>query len=288
VERVFLRAWSRAQEGEAGGGRDRVLSRWLPKVTAPLGRPANLLLAKEVTVFLREPGAVVAARRPARAGGRLRLQLLGPPAGRRSPLAAAMREMAALLNLGLAAFVTTSVAVRFVYPAPSLEGRSWWVLRTAPIPLAAIWRSKFTIGFVPLAVLAEVLVAVTNRFLGVPSGLTIVFMATLLLVVAAIVSLGIAFGAAHPRFDAVNPAQIATSFGAVLYMMLCLALIALVVAVEAWPVSRLFWHGVAPRPLGGVESALVGAAFGAVTLVTSAAFVAGRRAGLRYLAALEP
>src|SRR5439155_1122621 len=54
-----------------------------------------------------------------------------------SPLAAAMREMAALLNLGLAAFVTTSVAVRFVYPAPSLEGRSWWVLRTAPIPLAA-------------------------------------------------------------------------------------------------------------------------------------------------------
>src|SRR2546422_1082401 len=28
VERVFLRAWSRAQEGEAGGGRDRVLSRW--------------------------------------------------------------------------------------------------------------------------------------------------------------------------------------------------------------------------------------------------------------------
>src|SRR6266436_9212689 len=31
------------------------------------------------------PGAVVAARRPARAGGRLRLQLLGPPAGRREP-----------------------------------------------------------------------------------------------------------------------------------------------------------------------------------------------------------
>jgi hypothetical protein len=113
-------------------------------------------------------------------------------------------------------------------------------------------------------------------------------MATLLLVVAAIVSLGIAFGAAHPRFDAVNPAQIATSFGAVLYMMLCLALITVVVAFEAWPVSRLFWPPVAAGPLGGGESALVGAAFGTVTLITSAAFVAGRRAGLRYLAALEP
>ncbi len=288
VERVFLRAWSRAQEGEAGGGRDRVLSRWLPKLTAPLGRPANLLLAKEVTVFLRDPGqwsqlAVLLALVVVYV---YNFSVL--PLDDGSPLAAAMREMAALLNLGLAAFVTTSVAVRFVYPAPSLEGRSWWVLRTAPIPLAAIWRSKFTIGFVPLAVLAEVLVAVTNRFLGVPPGLTAVFMATLLLVVAAIVSLGIAFGAAHPRFDAVNPAQIATSFGAVLYMMLCLALITVVVAFEAWPVSRLFWPPVAAGPLGGGESALVGAAFGTVTLVTSAAFVAGRRAGLRYLAALEP
>src|SRR5205823_5952831 len=216
VERVFLRAWSRAQEGEAGGGRDRVLSRWLPKLTAPLGRPANLLLAKEVTVFLRDPGqwsqlAVLLALVVVYV---YNFSVL--PLDDGSPLAAAMREMAALLNLGLAAFVTTS------------------------------------------------------------------------LVVAAIVSLGIAFGAALPRFDAVNPAQIATSFGAVLYMMLCLALISVVVAFEAWPVSRLFWPPVAAGPLGGGESALVGAAFGTVTLVTSAAFVAGRRAGLRYLAALEP
>ena len=288
VERVFLRAWSRAQEGATSGGRDRVLSRWLPKVTAPLGRPANLLLAKEVAIFLRDPAqwsqlAVLLALVVVYV---YNFSVL--PLDDGSRLAAAMREMAALLNLGLAAFVTTSVAVRFVYPAPSLEGRAWWVLRTAPISLAAIWRSKFTIGFMPLAALAEVLVVVTNHLLGVPPGLTAVFMATLLLVVAAIVSLGIAFGAAYPRFDAVNPAQIATSFGAVLYMMLCLALIAAVVTFEAWPVSRLFWHDAAPGPLGGGESALVAAAFGAVALVTGTAFVAGRRAGLRHLAALEP
>src|SRR5207244_2344778 len=104
----------------------------------------------------------------------------------------------------------------------------------------------------------------------------------------AIVSLGIAFGAAHPRFDAVNPAQIATSFGAVLYMMLCLALIAVVVTFEAWPISRLFWPPVAAGPLGGGASALVGAALGALPRPPSAACGAGRRAGLRYLAALEP
>jgi ABC-2 type transport system permease protein len=288
VERVFLRAWSRAQEGETATGRDRVLSRWLPRLTAPFGRPASLLLAKDVAVFLRDPAqwsqlVVLLALMVVYV---YNFSVL--PVDDGSPLAAAMREMAALFNLGLTAFVTTAVAVRFVYPAPSLEGRSWWVLRTAPIPLAAIWRSKFTISFVPLAVLGELLVAVTNRFLGVPPGLTMVFMATLLLVVAAIVSLGIAFGAAFPRFDAVNPAQIATSFGAVVYMILCLVLVMVVVALEAWPVSRLFWHRVAQGPLGSGESAMAGAAFAAVATLTGVAFVAGRRAGLRHLAALEP
>jgi len=288
VERVFLRAWSRAQEGETGSGRERLLSRVLPALTAPLGRPASLLLAKDLAVFLRDPGqwsqlVVLLALVVVYV---YNFSVL--PVDDGSPLAATMREVAALFNLGLTAFVTTSVAVRFVYPAPSLEGRSWWVLRTAPIPLTTIWWSKFTIGFLPLAVLGEGLVAVTNRFLGVPPGLTAVFMATLLLVIATIVSLGIAFGAAYPRFDAVNPAQIATSFGAVLYMILCLALIAVVVALEAWPVSRLFWHRLTHGPLAGGEPALIAAAFGAVVVVTGAAFVAGRRAGLRHLAALEP
>ena len=288
VERVFLRAWSRAQEGRTGDGRERPLSRWLPVLTAPLPRPAGLLLAKDVAVFLRDPGqwsqlvvllALVVV---------YIYNFTVLPIDDGSPLAATMRELAALLNLGLTAFVTTAVAVRFVYPAPSLEGRSWWVLRTAPIPLGAIWRSKFVIAFVPLAVLGETLVAVTNRFLGVAPGLTAVFMATLLLVVAAIVSLGIAFGAAYPRFDVQNPAQIATSFGAVLYMILCLGLVAVVVALEAWPVSRLFWHRVGRGPVAGGESALIAAAFAAVALVTGAAFAAGRRRGLRHLAELQP
>src|SRR5207245_6880034 len=117
-------AWSRAQEGEAGGGRDRVLSRWLPKVTAPLGRPANLLLAKEVTVFLRDPGqwsqlAVLLALVVVYV---YNFSVL--PLDDGSPLAAAMRALAARLTLVLAACVTTSVAVRFVYPAPSLEAAS--------------------------------------------------------------------------------------------------------------------------------------------------------------------
>src|SRR5256712_9041208 len=53
VERVFLRAWSRAQEGRTGDGRERRLSGWLPDLTAPLPRPARLLPAKDLAALPR-------------------------------------------------------------------------------------------------------------------------------------------------------------------------------------------------------------------------------------------
>src|SRR5262249_54970818 len=208
-ERVFLVAWSRAQEGRGPGGGERPLARWVRVLAAPLPRVPGLLLAKDLTVFFRDPGqwsqlivllALVIV---------YVYNFTVLPIDDGSPLAAAIREVTSFLNLGLAAFVTTSVAVRFVFPAVSLEGRSWWILRTAPIPLGTIWWSKSAIAFLPLGVLGEALIVVTNRYLGVDPRLTLVFMATLLLVIAAIVSLGLAFGAAYPRLDTQNPAQIA-------------------------------------------------------------------------------
>jgi ABC-2 type transport system permease protein len=287
VERVFLSAWSRAQQGRVWSGGERLLSRVIGTLTAPLPRPAGLLLAKDVTIFLRD----------ARQWSQLVLLLaLGViyvynfsvlPIDDGSGLARKIREIAAFCNLGLAAFVSASVAARFVYPAVSLEGRSWWVIRTAPIPLRTIWWSKFTIAFLPLLVLGEILIVVTNRFLGLELGLTLVFMATLACVIAAITSLGLAFGAAYPRFDSQNPAQIATSFGALVYMVTCLGLIAVVVALESWPVSRLFWERVGRAPIGVTEGALMALVFATVVGVTATAWALGRRHGLRHLEALQ-
>ena len=165
------------------------------------------------------------------------------------------------------------------------------MLRSAPVPLATLWWSKFIIAFLPLTILGEVLIVVTNRFLGVEPALTMIFMATLFCVIAAIVSLGLAFGAAYPRLDSSNAAQIATGFGGVIYMVSCLGLIAAVVALEAWPVARLFWRrlGAAPlAPLAPLEAALVTLGFVLVLLATGAVTAFARRAALRALAALQP
>jgi len=286
LERVFLTAWSRAQTGRVrAAGSERALSRWLAAVARPLPRLPGLLLAKDATIFLRDAGQWSQLLLLLALVGVYVYNFSALPLNDGSPIALAMRNLAAVFNLALGAFVTTSVAVRFVYPMASLEGRAWWILRTAPVPLRSLWWGKFWLAFVPLATFGEALVATTNHLLDVPPSLTILFLIALLPLTAAIVSLGLAFGAAHPKLDVRNAAQVATGFGAIVYMVTCLVLIAIVVGLEAWPVARLYWHR-GSLPPGPVEWTGIGLAFAAAIALPGTAFVVAHRAGLRYLAHL--
>ncbi len=286
VQRVFLTAWTRAQQGRIGIGPERRLARFLQTATRPLPRATGLLLSKDVTVFLRDASQWSQLLLLAALVGIYVFNFRALPTSDGTPLAIVLRDVAAFCNLGLAAFVTTAVSVRFVYPMVSLEGRSWWILRSAPISIREIWWSKFCIGYAPLLVLGLVLVAATNYFLNVGHGLTVVFALTLVPMIAAIVSLGLAFGAAYPRLDTQNAAQIATGFGAIIYMVACLGVITVVCALEAWPVTRLFWTSNASLPLLDWEPPLIGAAFLATLLFLVATFEAGRRSAHRALAKL--
>jgi len=288
VEKTFVKAWSAAQQGRVHGGEDeRPLSRWLRALARPLPRTPALLFVKDLTIFLRD----------ASQWSQLILLLVlvviyvynfsALPITDGSPLATVLRDVAALCNLGLAAFVTTAVAVRFVYPMVSLEGRSWWILKSAPVALERIWWSKFWIGCVPLSFFGLVLVGITNHLLGVPATLTALFVATLLPMIAVIVAMGLAFGAVYPRLDTQNAAHIATGFGAIVYMVSSLGFIALVVALEAWPVSRLFWRSSAVLPFDGRHAVLAGGLFAATGVVLLSGFVIARRIGLRAMRTLQ-
>jgi ABC-2 type transport system permease protein len=191
-----------------------------------------------------------------------------------------------VLNLGLATFVTTAIAVRFVYPMVSLEGRAWIVLRTAPISLEQIWWSKFWIGYVPLLAFAGLLIGATNGYLGVPATLTASFILTLVPLIATLVSMGLSFGAAHPRLDVPNAAQIATGFGAIVYMVSSLLVITVVVLLEAWPTWRLLRAARTGHALAAPEVMGVFGLYATAFVVLVVVFTAARRAGLRALARL--
>ena len=140
------------------------------------------------------------------------------------------------LNLVLAGFVLASIAARFIFPAVSLEGRTFWLLKSSPMPMRSLLWSKFWTGTLPLLVLAVGIVGVTDAMLHVSEFMMLVSVGSIVLMTFAIAGLALGLGTVFPQFDTENAAQIPTSFGGLVFMMASVALIGAVVVLEARPV----------------------------------------------------
>lgn len=287
--RLFLPGLSKAQEGrKARFSQLAVWERLLRVLTAPFAAQTRLLMIKEVKVFFRDTSqwsqlilllALVAVYV-------FNFSVL-PFQG--SPLVTFyFKNVIAFLNLALAGFVTASVAVRFILPSISLEGRSLWITRTAPLPVQRLWWSKFWVGLVPLLVLGEVLVMATNHYLKVMPFMRWLSALTLCGMTFSIVSLGLAVGAAFPKFDADNPSKVAAGMGGLLYMVLCMSFIGAVVVLEAWPVYAIFTSRFYDAPLSLWRQSGITASFVAAAALAVGVFVASTCYGIRRLGALEP
>jgi ABC-2 type transport system permease protein len=168
--------------------------------------------------------------------------------GERIPFA--LVTIISFLNLGLAGFVLAAVAARFIFPAISLEGRQMWLLRSSPLdPRAMLW-SKYWMGTVPLLVLAVSITMLTNALLQVGPFMMVVSLATIVLYTMAVSALALTFGVLYPQFGTENAAQIPTSFGGIVYMMASLCLLALVIMIEAVPVTEELRAWQRGEPLG--------------------------------------
>jgi ABC-2 type transport system permease protein len=151
-----------------------------------------------------------------------------------------LQNLISFLNLGMVGFVTSSVAVRFVFPAVSLEGASFWIIRSAPISLRNFLWAKFWSSLLPLLVLSEALIVLSNMLLKVTPFMMILGIATVFMMTFGITALGIGLGAVFPRFRYDNVAQIPTGFGGIVYMILTMLFIGTVILFEAWPVYKIF------------------------------------------------
>jgi ABC-2 type transport system permease protein len=140
------------------------------------------------------------------------------------------------LNLVLAGFVLASIAARFIFPGVSLEGRTLWLLRSSPMSMRELLWSKFWVGTLPLLVLAVAIVGVTDYLLQVTPFMMAVSVLSITFMTLAIAGLAIGFGTFFPQFETENAAQIPTSFGGLVFMMSSVALIGVVVILEARPV----------------------------------------------------
>jgi ABC-2 type transport system permease protein len=164
-----------------------------------------------------------------------------------------LQNLFSFLNMGLATFVLTAISARFVFPAVSMEGQSFWIVRSSPLSLRTFLWIKFFIYYLPLIILSEILIVVSNLLLDVTPFMMALSVITVFFMVPGIVALGIGFGAAYPDFSSENPTQTVTSFGGLLYMTICAGFIALVIVLEAGPVYAVFMAGLRGQGLGAFQ-----------------------------------
>ncbi len=189
------------------------------------------------------------------------------------------------LNLGLAGFVLSAIAARFVFPAISLEGRQMWLLRSSPLDLRALLWSKYWVGTVPLLILALIITVFTNVILKATPFMMAVGVGTIVLLTLAISAMALGFGALYPQFETENAAQIPTSFGGLVFMMTTVALLAAVIVVEAIPVYGYLEAIYQGRPVR-IDATMV-AAFAGVVAICGVATVVPLKVGLKKMEGFE-
>jgi ABC-2 type transport system permease protein len=282
---IYFRGYSKARtstsrlltlRGESGGDRRRFFGRF--------AGPAWAFAFKEIRVFFRDQTQwpqlfLIAAL--------IVIYLYNfsvLPLGSSPVRTIYLQNLFSFLNMGLAAFVLTAIAARFVYPAVSCEGDAFWIVRAAPISLRTYLWVKFAVYFVPLLVMAEILIVASNLLLQVTPFMMVLSAVTVFGMVPGVVALGVGFGAAYPDFKSENPAQSVTSFGGLLFMLLAAGFIAAVIVLEAGPVYAVFMADFHGRSLTGMQWFWLAGSFFLVALLCVLAVILPMRFGERRLA----
>ncbi|HEY9230274.1 MAG TPA: hypothetical protein VIP11_26720 [Gemmatimonadaceae bacterium] len=232
---LYRTGFSKAQESGGHLVRNRSISNAVRSVLSPLSVIKRELVLKELRVFFRDTtqwsqlillGVLVLVYvanikfLPLRGDG----------------ITFFLVNVVPFLNLVLAGFVLASVAARFIFPGVSLEGRTLWLLRSSPMSMRELLWSKFWVGTIPLLTLAVAIIGVTDYLLQVTDFMMIVSVLTITLMTMGIAGMAIGFGTVFPQFETENAAQIPTSFGGLVFMMSSVALIGIVITLEARPV----------------------------------------------------
>lgn len=184
-------------------------------------------------------------------------------------------------NLAACGFVVVALSGRFLFPSVSIEGRSFWLILQAPISLEKFLVGKWLGAMLPVVIVGQLLIWASNLLVVQNWLLMLIASVLTLLLTTAVAAMAVGLGAVYPQFHNPNAAKIASSFGAVIYMILGMMVVLAVLACT----FRITMHygaiidGKDPWPIGGIHYVLT-----VIGLVLPFAVAAGAiRLGARSL-----
>jgi ABC-2 type transport system permease protein len=123
-------------------------------------------------------------------------------------------------NLAACGFVIVALAGRFLFPAVSVEGRSFWLILQSPVSLEQFLIGKWFGAMIPIVIIGQFLIWASYLLVGQNLAYCLMASLTMLVSTVGVTAMAVGFGAVYPQFHNPNAAKIASSFGAVIYMIL--------------------------------------------------------------------
>jgi ABC-2 type transport system permease protein len=160
-------------------------------------------------------------------------------------------------NIGLAGFLATSLAARFVYPSIGAEGPAFSAILSSPLPLPTYLLCKYLFYCTPFTAVSLFLIIASNALLQITGPMWWVSIGVSLVITWSALGLALGFGAMYADFKIESRTAVQGSFGMMLFMFICLAMELLMLIIGFWGNYRLlrFWlRGHEIDPLGVVLS----------------------------------
>jgi len=222
AERLYFSGWASVQTSTR---RARKTRRQLPKSTTRSlkSSPIQHLLPPQVRAILTKDLLIL--RRDLRNMSQLVTPLIigivyavmlvrrggEPPPGRGEAPAIYMELLADLTlyaNVGISLFISWSLLSRLAGMSFSLEGKQYWLLKSAPVSSARLIAGKFLVAYLPTLVLSWIFLLITS-LLQQQSLDTVAFsLIVVALTVAGITGLNLAFGIIGANFEWDDPRRI--------------------------------------------------------------------------------
>lgn len=154
-----------------------------------------------------------------------------------------VKNFICFLNITTAGFVVAAIGLRFTFPAVSMEGNCWWLMRSTPVKLETVMLEKLLVSLPSAMVIGLLLITVSNYILEADMFVSVLSTVSIIFITTGVTAMGIGFGGIFPDFRIENIHKLESSYGGFFYMVAAMAYLALIVGIEAWPVQVHYLGG---------------------------------------------
>lgn len=157
-----------------------------------------------------------------------------------------MKSFICFLNIGAVGFVISAISLRFIFPSISMEGNSFWILKSSPIKTESIFYGKLLFYGPPTIFLSFILVSMSNYFLNVDRFIFSISIFAIIILTFTISVIAITIGALYPDFNVENIHQVESSYGGFIFMAASIAYIIIVISILSLPIRMYFMSRLSP------------------------------------------